>query len=137
LVNISFNKEHNMRKLWGKQSKLGLALWAIGGVTTTAFAARAQSIGDLATNVQGTLGPIETMIIAVCYIGGVAFAGAAIMKFKQYKDNPQQVTLGQPIALLFIAAALIWLPQIVKTTGQTVFKDTSGAGGVKNTGIFQ
>ena len=113
------------------------ALWAVGGLFTAALAGDAQDIGQLAGNIQGSLGAIETMIIAVCYIGGIAFAGAAIMKFKQYKDNPQQMTLGQPIALIFIAAALIWMPQIVKTTGQTVFKSTEGAGGVDSTGVFE
>lgn len=112
-----------------------LSLYSLAG---TAFAGSDQDIGQLAGNVQKSLGPIETMIIAVCYIGGIAFAGAAIMKFKQYKDAPQQTTLGQPIALLFIAAALIWLPQIVKTTGQTVFGATTGAGSATNPqGIFQ
>jgi len=115
-------------KAWGIAG-----LWALGGLVTAAFAGEAQDIGGLASNVQGSLTAIETMIIAVCYIGGIAFAGAAIMKFKQYKDNPQGMTLGQPIALLFVAAALIWLPQIIKTTGQTVFKTTQDAGGANPT----
>ncbi len=128
-----------MGKLLNIKSWLSIALWSIGGAVTAAYASgSAQNIGQLATNVQGSLGAIETMIVAICYIGGIAFAGAAIMKFKQYKDNPQQVTLGQPIALLFIAAALIWMPQIVKTTGQTVFGATTGAGSASSpTGIFQ
>jgi intracellular multiplication protein IcmD len=113
------------------------ALWLLGALATVAFAGDAQDIGQLAGNVQESLDDIETMIIAVCYIGGIAFAGGAIMKFKQYKDNPQQMTLGQPIALLFVAAALIWLPQIIKTTGQTVFKSTEGSGGVDSTGVFE
>lgn len=112
------------KKAWGIS-----ALWVLGGILTAAFAGTAQDIGQIAGNVQGSLPGIETMIVAVCYIGGIAFAGAAIMKFKQHKDNPQSMTLGQPIALIFIAAALIWLPQIIKTTGQTVFKTTEGAGG--------
>lgn len=119
-------------KTWG-----AIAMWVLGGAVTAAFAGEAQDIGQLAGNVQESLGAIETMIIAVCYIGGIAFAGAAIMKFKQYKDNPQQMTLGQPIALIFIAAALIWMPQIIKTTGQTVFNTTEGAGGVDATGVFE
>ncbi len=124
------------------QAGAGLATWALGGLVTAASAASggAQNIGQLATNIQGSLGPVETMIVAVCYIGGVAFAGAAIMKFKQYKDAPQQTTLGQPIALLFIAAALIWMPQIVKTTGETIFGSTSqgSQGSATNPqGIFQ
>lgn len=122
-----------MTSLWKKKiakhslyGGLSAALFMLGGVFTVAFAD--QSMGDLANNIRGSLAGIETLIIALCYIGGISFAGAAIMKFKQYKDNPQQITLGQPIALIFIAAALVWLPQLIKTSGQTVFQDTSGAG---------
>ncbi|MFI4957195.1 MAG: type IV secretion protein IcmD [Gammaproteobacteria bacterium] len=96
------------------------------------------TLADLAKNVQTNLGPVETLIIALCYIGGVGFAGAAIMKFKQYKDNPQQIQLGQPIALTFIAAALIWLPQLVKTAGATIFGAGATPGGTEQSGgIFQ
>jgi len=83
---------------------LGAGLFMLGGVLTLAHAGDAQDIGGLADNIRGSLGAVETLIIAMCYIGGIAFAGAAIMKFKQYKDNPQQITLGQPIAWVFIAA---------------------------------
>lgn len=106
-----------------------LGLYLLGSLFAVANAASSgQSLGDIATNVKGNLGAVEQLIVALCYIGGIAFAGAAIMKFKQYKDNPQSGTLGQPIALIFIAAALVWLPQIIKTSGTTVFGDTSGAG---------
>lgn len=108
----------------------GLFLF-IGSAFLAAHAADAVGVGDLAKNIQNQLGPIETLIVALCYIGGIGFAGAAIMKFKQYKDNPQQIQLGQPIALTFVAAALIWLPQLIKTAGTTVFGNTSGAGSVE------
>lgn len=126
-----------MKTLSNKKAWFVALLWLTAGIFTAAYASGAQDIGGLADNIKKSLGPIETMIVAVCYIGGVAFAGAAIMKFKAHKDAPQQTTLGQPIALLFIAAALIWMPQIVKTTGQTVFGTTEGEGGVESEGIFK
>lgn len=43
------------------------------------------------------------------------------MKFKQHKDNPTQVPIGTPIALVFIAAALLFLPSILSVTGSTMF----------------
>lgn len=129
-----------LRKKIAKHSLYGglsAALFMLGGVFTVALAAD-QSLGDLADNIRDSLAGVETLIIALCYIGGVAFAGAAIMKFKQYKDNPQQITLGQPIALVFIAAALVWLPQLIKTSGETVFGsgsgDTSGGSAVSGSG---
>ena len=105
---------------------LGTAMIAAHAADTT--------LGELAKNVQDNLSPVETLIIALCYIGGVGFAGAAIMKFKQYKDNPQQIQLGQPIALTFIAAALIWLPQLVKTAGATIFGSSASQGSASQSG---
>lgn len=104
-----------------------MALFMLGAFCTEALAAD-QGLGDIAKNVKGSLGAVEQLIIALCYVGGIAFAGAAIMKFKQYKDNPQSGTLGQPIALIFIAAALVWLPQMIKTSGTTVFGGSATAG---------
>lgn len=117
-----------LSKISGNKGYAIAGLLLVGSLFTVAHAATGQSLGDIAGNVKGNLGAVEQLIVALCYIGGIAFAGAAIMKFKQYKDNPQSGTLGQPIALIFIAAALVWLPQIIKTSGQTVFGDTGGAG---------
>ncbi len=135
-----------LRKKIAKHSLFGglsAALFMLGGIFTVAFASGDQTIGGLADNIRDSLSGVETLIIALCYIGGVAFAGAAIMKFKQYKDNPQQITLGQPIALVFIAAALVWLPQLIKTSGETVFgsssSETSGSSAIGDSnqrGVF-
>lgn len=111
---------------------IGGVLLLVGSAMIAAHADT--SLKDLAGNVQKNLSAVETLIISLCYIGGVGFAGAAIMKFKQYKDNPQQVQLGQPIALTFIAAALIWLPQLVKTAGTTIFGTSGGQGSSDQSG---
>lgn len=96
------------------------------------------SIGTLADTIIQSLQSVQDMLIAVCYIAGVGFAGAGIFKFKQHKDNPTQVTLGGPIAMIFIAAALIYLPSVIVATGTTIF-GTSGQHGNIGTGqtIFQ
>jgi intracellular multiplication protein IcmD len=121
--------KHVYATLSGVMLFLGTAIIAAHADTT---------LGGLAKNVQGNLAPVETLIVSLCYIGGVGFAGAAIMKFKQYKDNPQQIQLGQPIALTFIAAALIWLPQLVKTAGSTIFGTSASQGSANQQGgIFQ
>ncbi len=97
-----------------------LALSASLLVSVTAFASD-DTIGDVAETVLSSLGSVETMIVVLCYIAGLGFAGAGILKFKQHKDNPTQVPLGAPIAMIFISAALIYLPQVIKTTGSTLF----------------
>jgi intracellular multiplication protein IcmD len=90
-------------------------------LSSTAALAADESLGDVADIILTSLGSVEKMIVVLCYIAGLGFAGAGILKFKQHKDNPTQVPLGAPIAMIFIAAALIYLPQVIRTTGSTLF----------------
>lgn len=87
-------------------------------------------IGTIADNVRSNFSSVAKLITAASYIAGFGFAFASILKFKAHKDNPQQVTVGQPIALLFIAAALIFLPSVFSVSGKTVFGGSGHAGSV-------
>ena len=55
------------------------------------------------------------------YVLGMGFAVGAVFKFKAHKDNPTQIPVGTPIALIFIAAVLIFLPSIFDVAGTTLF----------------
>jgi intracellular multiplication protein IcmD len=102
-----------------------------------ALAADYQNIGQIATNVTGTFYGIAQLITAGSYIAGMGFALAAIMKFKQHKDNPTNIPIGTPIALLFISAALIFLPTIFGVAGTTIFGTSGGSvGGVTGVSTF-
>jgi intracellular multiplication protein IcmD len=57
----------------------------------------------------------------------LGFSIGAIMKFKQHKDNPTQIPIGTPIALIFIAAALLFLPTILGIAGATMFGSSGGS----------
>ena len=95
-------------------------------------AAAGTTLGTMASSITKTFGNVGLMITGGSYIAGLAFAITAIMKFKQHKDNPTQITIGTPIALVFIAAALLFLPSILDVTGQTMFGaagTTAGPGG--------
>ena len=48
------------------------------------------------------------LIFSIAYIAGLGFGVAAIFKFKQHKDNPTQVLIGTPIALIAISSALVF-----------------------------
>ncbi len=56
----------------------------------------------------------------------VGFVLTSLIKFKQHKENPTSVPIGSPVSLLFIAAALLFLPSILNTAGYTLFGDSSG-----------
>ena len=64
---------------------------------------------------------IEQLITAAFYIGGVGLAAASIVKFKAHKENPTQVSISQPLALLFLGAALIFIPTVFRVSEETLF----------------
>lgn len=101
-------------------------------VTVGAFAAD-ESLGQIATNLTGSFTGIGKLMIAISYIAGIGFAIAAIFKFKQHKDNPTQIPLGTPLAMLAIAIALVFLPSFFKPAGKTL--GVTAAGGFTGSGI--
>lgn len=92
-----------------------------------------EHIGSVASRITESFQNIGELIIAVAYIAGIGFAIAAIFKFKQHKDNPTQIPLGTPIAMLVIGIALVFLPAFFEPAGKTVFGDSAAdmAGGFK------
>lgn len=99
----------------------------------TQDASAGKNLGDMAQSITGTFESVGKMITAGSYIAGLGFSIGAIMKFKQHKDNPTQIPIGTPVALVFIAAALLFLPTILSITGETMFGGpgtTAGPSGV-------
>lgn len=91
-------------------------------------AACALTIGTMASKITSTFAQIGLLITSGSYIAGLAFSVGAIMKFKQHKDNPTQIQIGQPISLVLIAAALLFMPTLLKSIGATMFGTATTAG---------
>ena len=88
-------------------------------------------IGGVASKVTGNLKDIAKLITAGSYVAGMAFTVGAIVKFKAHKDNPTQIPIGTPIALLFVGAALLFIPSVMSTSGETLgFTKQAGISGV-------
>jgi len=90
-------------------------------------------IGKIADTARGNLGAIAQLITAGSYVAGMAFGVAAVTAFKAHKDNPTQSPISKPIALLFISAALLFIPSVFTSTGATLFGgegQTAGVSGV-------
>ncbi|MDX1900922.1 MAG: type IV secretion protein IcmD [Gammaproteobacteria bacterium] len=108
-----------------KKSRLTKAVVLFAGAMLCLFSCEllwaAAGISGVAKNVTGNLGAVAKLITAGAYVAGFAFVVGGIVKFKAHKDNPTQVMISQPIALLFIGAALIFVPSVFKTTGGTLF----------------
>lgn len=105
-------------------------------VVGTASLAAVSGIGSVATTVTGNLAAVARLITAASYVAGMAFAVGAIVKFKAHKDNPTQIPIGTPIALLFVGAALIFAPTVFKVSGQTLFGASGAVGGVSGIASF-
>lgn len=118
----------------------GLVWTACLGLILLSGEASALTVGSMAASITSSFSDLTKLITAGSYLAGLAFSIGAIMKFKQHKDNPTQVPIGTPIALVFIAAALLFLPTILGIAGSTMFGSaggsTAGPGGTvfKSTG---
>ncbi|BCA94129.1 hypothetical protein TUM19329_04900 [Legionella antarctica] len=91
--------------------------------------AASPSVGKMASSITSSFTNVAKLITAGSYLAGLGFSIGAIMKFKQHKDNPTQVPVGTPIALVFIAAALLFLPTILGVTGMTMFGEAGKTAG--------
>nr|WP_133129503.1 type IV secretion protein IcmD [Legionella yabuuchiae] len=90
--------------------------------------AAATSVGAMAKQISDSFSDIAKLITGTSYLAGLGFAIGAIMKFKQHKDNPTQIPIGTPIALVCIAGALLFLPTLLKVAGGTMFGGGTVAG---------
>lgn len=103
-----------------------------------AYAADSMDLGTVADNVTSTFEGVAKLITAASYVAGLGFAVGSILKFKAHKDNPQQITVGVPIALMFVAAALIFLPSMFNVAGDTLFGSSGGtSAGITGITTFQ
>jgi intracellular multiplication protein IcmD len=100
-------------------------------VAVTVVFAGGSGIGGIAAKVTGNLGEIAKLITAGSYVAGMAFTVGAIVKFKAHKEAPTQIPIGTPIALLFVGAALLFVPSVMKSSGETLgLKSQATIGGV-------
>lgn len=125
MITKLIKKEHIeiVKKLFMLSSGMLLALFVLD--------ANAATVGDLAENVTKTFKDIAELITATSYVAGLGFAVGAVLKFKQHKDNPTQIPIGTPVAMLGVAAALLFLPTVLESAGESIFGAETSTGGVK------
>lgn len=102
----------------------GTAVFAVSG------------IGSVAETATSNLQNVARLVTAASYVAGMAFAVGGIVKFKAHKDNPTQIPIGTPIALLFVGAALMFAPTVFKVSGSTLFGESGTVGGVSGVASF-
>jgi intracellular multiplication protein IcmD len=85
-------------------------------------------ISSIATGITTTLGSIGKLMVAIAYLAGFGFLMFGILKFKQHKDNPQQVTLGVPIVMTIIGSVLLFVGSFIAPLGASLGIDTTKQG---------
>ena len=83
------------------------------------------TITTMATGMVDDVMAFYRMIGALAFLAGIAFFIVAILKFKQFKDNPQQTPVGTPFMLLLIAVLLAFLPSFISPVGVSLFGATT------------
>jgi hypothetical protein len=102
-----------------KEQLQQFAQLAVSGATPEDLREQLQLI--LSNLPEATQADIEQLVYRLFSVAGVGLMAGAIAKFKQHKNNPQQIHVGAPVAQLFIAAALLFIPSIFSSTGGTLF----------------
>jgi intracellular multiplication protein IcmD len=124
-----------------ENKKIHKIAWIVFGILLilgfgpAAYAA-ISGIGSVAATAKTNLGDIAKLITAGSYVAGMAFGVGAVVKFKAHKDNPTQVHIGQPIALLFVGASLMFIPTVFKASGGTLFATSGLQAGISGISSF-
>ena len=64
---------------------------------------------------------LMSIIIGGSYIAGLGFAIVAMTKLKAIKESPQQNPPTIPLAYLAVAVFLVFMPEIIRPTTETMF----------------
>jgi intracellular multiplication protein IcmD len=115
---------------------IGAIVCCCVGSVVFAVTLKGSGIGGVAEQATKSLKGIALLVTAGSYVAGMGFAVGAIAKFKAHKDNPTQVPISMPIALLFVAAALIFIPSVFKTVGGTLYGASGQVAGVSGITTF-
>ncbi len=112
---------------WCLLSGLMTSIWAASG---------SNDLSGIANTLMGHFEAIGKLVTGVAYVAGFGMVISAIFKFKQHKDNPQQVPMGTPITILLVGVALIFMPSIIKPIGNSIFGSDGGTmGGFQGEGV--
>ncbi len=120
-----------MKQIANKYKILGLSLLSFLVVSSYG----ADDLSTIASTLTGQFESFGKLITAVAYLAGFGMVVSAIFKFKQHKDNPQQVPMGTPITILLVGVSLIFMPSIIKPVGSSIFGDNQTMGGFTGEGV--
>ena len=91
--------------------KRGQFLWQLAVLclleSQVSFAARSESLGDVANSISKPLQAMAGIIHIVCFVAAAGFLMGAFIRYMNHRRNPVETQLGSVIALLAAGLALL------------------------------
>jgi hypothetical protein len=100
----------------------GLVLLAIG---IPMLAASNIDFSQIETNLRGAGSHTLGIVGGTSITGGIVFFTSSIFKLHAWKQNPQQVSVGQGIALLIIGVMMVSLPMTFRSVNYALLGASS------------
>jgi hypothetical protein len=75
------------------------------------------SLGAISDELMVPAAGIAKMLFYISFICGAGFFLGALIQYKYYRENPQQVRLSTPITLLILSIVLIGFPLVLIFSG--------------------
>ena len=89
------------------------------------LAASNVDFSQIETNLRGAGSHTLGIVSGTSISGGIVFFISSIFKFHSWKQNPQQVSVGQGISLLFIGVMMVSLPLTFTSVNRVLLGSTS------------
>ena len=114
-----------------KQLKISLHKYYIHGIflalnianPSLARAAEGTTVATVAENITSTFSSLTKLITGGAYVVGFSLTMVGVLKLKAHKDNPTQIPISTGLALIFVGAALVFLPNLLGVGATTIFGD--------------
>lgn len=93
----------------------------------------ADTAGEIGAHVASQGSDLGKAVSVIFYVLGMAAGGAAFLKLKANRDNPQQHPLSHAVVLGAVCAGLLFLPETFQSTGDTIFNKNAAENDIAGT----
>ena len=119
------NCQYILKKSWKMIALLIVSFFSIIFVAP----AHAQSIADIAKQVESQLPGVLNVIEGLAYVFGIGLSIKGVFKLKEYNESNGQIKLSQPMIIILCAIVLLTLGGTITAGRETLFGARGGPGG--------
>ncbi len=81
--------------------------------------ATTSNLAEITQELDCEISTVPTLLRSVCYIMGIGFTIAGLLKLKEYVDDPNRSFMKDALIRLGVGAMLIFLPWVIVTSAAT------------------